>query len=981
VALCVLASVLFLPDRVAFAAESAGVVLFNTLPVPGAIVTLTQGDHRVQTVTDEAGHYQVGDLADGTWTIDIELFGFVPIHESIEIAPTAEPASWTLTLRPFEEVRAQTTTRVPAPAIAVPPSRPAAVSPSAPPAASSAAAPTDAPAFAAAAGFLINGSVNNGASSPFAQLPAFGNNRRLGRSLYNGGLGIIFGSSTFDARPFSFTSQAAPMPSYNDVQVQGTFSGPIHLPWTARRPTLSLVYQHTANHDATTMTALVPTLDQRAGVVSPSLTIPTSQFSPQAQALLHYFPLPNATGDGFNYQAPAMTALMQDSVQARVNGQATTRDSYTGSVTVQHIATDATSLFGYTDATRQWGLDLNAAWTHRISMLTLWRARYQLSLHRDETTPYFAGRVNVSGDAGISGTDQSSENWGPPSLSFANGLAGLSTALFSATRPTSHDWSGELLHSVGRHAWTFGAGVGLRHLDASGQQNGRGSLVFTGAFTGSDFGDFLLGLPGAVSLAYGNRDKTFRGQTATLYANDDWRVSPSLTVNAGVRWEYESPLSEAGGRLANLDLTSNFAAAGVVTPASLLGSVTGQTYPAALLRSDFSGLQPRVGLAWRPMAASSLIVRAGYGAYRNQNVYQTLALLLAQQPPFSNTFSLTNTPATNLTLANAFAPPATSAFNTFAIDPNLRVGVAHNWQASVQRDFPASLTLITTYFGTAGRHLMQEFLPNTVPAGATNPCPSCPSGYVYLTSGGHSLRNALQVQLRRRLRNGFTASAQYTLAKATDNASLFVPSGDAASTSGVAGATIAQNWLDLGAEDSRSSFDQRHQFTAQVQYTTGMGTTGGAFIEGLRGKFLRGWTLTGQVTLGSGLPLTPLYLAPVGTTGVTGTIRGSLTGVTTAAPDGYFANPAAYAAPAPGEWGTAGRNSINGPAQYTLNTGLGRSFQLTERMTFDCRLDANNLFNQVTYASINTIVGTPQFGLPNRANTMRKIQLTARMRF
>jgi hypothetical protein len=276
---------------------------------------------------------------------------------------------------------------------------------------------------------------------------------------------------------------------------------------------------------------------------------------------------------------------------------------------------------------------------------------------------------------------------------------------------------------------------------------------------------------------------------------------------------------------------------------------------------------------------------------------------------------------------------------------------------------------------------MREFLPNTYPSGAVNPCSRCPSGFVYLTSGGESLRNAAQLQLRRRLRNGLTATVQYTAAKATDNASLFVPSGEAANNSGLAGATIAQDWLDLDADQSRSPFDQRHQLTAQIQYTSGMGVTGGALLDGLRGRLLRGWTFTGQLTLGSGLPFTPIYLSPVGATGITGTIRGSLTGITTDAPTGYYANPAAYAAPAAGQWGSAARNSITGPAQFNLNAGLGRSFQWTDRLTLDWRLDATNVLNRVTYASINAIVGSPQFGLANRANTMRKIQTTARLRF
>ena len=219
------------------------------------------------------------------------------------------------------------------------------------------------------------------------------------------------------------------------------------------------------------------------------------------------------------------------------------------------------------------------------------------------------------------------------------------------------------------------------------------------------------------------------------------------------------------------------------------------------------------------MPGSSLVVRGGYGIYRNQSVYQSIAMLLAQQPPLSTTASAADVRGAAADAGDRLSDACRRRRSTRSrVDPAFRVGSAHNWQASVQRDLPSSLTVIATYLGSRGTHLMQEFLPNTYPVGAVNPCPTCPSGFVYLTSNGTSLRNAGQVQLRRRLRNGFTASGQYTLAKATDNATAF---GGAS----LAGSAIAQDWRDLDAEQAPSNFDQRHQFTAQAQYTTGAGIT------------------------------------------------------------------------------------------------------------------------------------------------------------
>src|SRR5207247_489858 len=210
------------------------------------------------------------------------------------------------------------------------------------------------------------------------------------------------------------------------------------------------------------------------------------------------------------------------------------------------------------------------------------------------------------------------------------------------------------------------------------------------------------------------------------------------------RWEYETPIRELRGRLVNLNIAPGFAG---VAP------VVGND----LIHPDRVGIQPRVSFAWRPVAASSLIVRGGYGVYKNTNVYQSIVIQMAQQAPLSKSLSVQNTPANPLTLANGFVTSQGVTPNTFAIDPNFRIGYVHSWQLSVQRDLPAALQMTAMYLGTKGTRLPQEFLPNTFPTGAVSP-----SGYVFLSSNGNSTRNAGQIQLRRRLRSGFTATGQYT---------------------------------------------------------------------------------------------------------------------------------------------------------------------------------------------------------------------------
>jgi trimeric autotransporter adhesin len=115
---------------------------------------------------------------------------------------------------------------------------------------------------------------------------------------------------------------------------------------------------------------------------------------------------------------------------------------------------------------------------------------------------------------------------------------------------------------------------------------------------------------------------------------------------------------------------------------------------------------------------------------------------------------------------------------------------------------------------------------------------------------------------------------------------------------------------------------------------------------------------------------------------VTGTIRPDYTGASLyAAPSGLFLNPAAYMPPAAGQWGNAGRNSITGPAQFTLSASMGRTFRLNDRFNLDLRVDSTNALNHVTFTSWNTAVSSAQFGLPIAANAMRSMQTVLRLRF
>ena len=964
------------------ASDYFGQVTFNGLPVPGATVTATQGQSKTTATTNQDGIYHLADIADGLWTLTIELFGFATITRDVTVPLTDDPPPDALSVRSFDELtRALPAARV----FEDTPARLKAGTTDGDEEPINLTALSGPAGMGAAEGLLINGSMNNGASTPFAQPRGIGNNRPRPRGVYSYAAGFQMGSSAWDARPFSLIGSQSAKPSYADTQSLGTFQGPVRVPWLRNPINLVLGYQGTSGTSVTTQSTRMPTALERAGdfsqtfdargqpvrLIDPATgqpfdgsAIPAGRITPQAAALLAYYPEAGAAAGGrFNYEAPVVSATRQDSAQSRAGYSIGGDNRVEGGVSYQRGSGRSTSLFGFEDARASSGLTANGTLTLRPKRNMTLTLRYQYSRNSTELLPNFANRINVSGDAGINGNDQDPRNWGPPSLSFASDLAGLNSGTYAVSRARTQTWAADFSRFRGNH--NVGLGVEARAIrnDVIGQQDPRGTFGFTGAATGLDFADFLLGLPQTSTIGFGNPDKQFHSRSYAVYATDDWRVRPSLTLTYGVRWEYETPVTEAQGRLANLAVAPGFESVDVVTAA-------GKADP--LVHADRSGLQPRVGVAWRP-TLGSLVIRAGYGIYRNTNLYQSIATLLAAQPPFATTFNIASNPSQPLTLANGFIPVG-GTFNTFAIDPEFRVASAHTWQLSVQRDLPAQLTLLGTYLGTRGTNLMQQILPNTYPAGAENPCLACPTGFRYLTSNGRSMRHSAQIQVRRRLSAGFTAATEYTLARSMDDAASF---GGAT----LGGGALVQNWRDPHAEYARSSFDQRHFLTVSMDYTTGSGIAGGTLLDGWRGRLVKDWAVAARFSTGSGLPVTPVYFAPVGGTGVIGSLRPDLTGVPNDTADGAYANRDAFAAPAPGTWGNVPRNSITGPRTFSLDASVARTFRVNNRLSLDWRIDATNALNRVTYAGINTLITSPQFGLPNRANEMRKIRTSLRMRF
>ncbi len=980
-------------SALAVASPYRGVVTFGGLPLPGATVTATQGTKILTAVSDQNGAFAFDNLADGKWTITVAMQCFNTMHADITVAPKLPAAAWEMKLQPVNQLMAHAHPATSEMEIAAAPQTEQ-TKKSGQAGQSAVVEIPKAPEEnqQSADGFLAQGSVDNAATSVYSTNTAFGNKRPGARGLYTGGFVATIENSALDAQQYSLTGSPSAKPNFSDFTGVAILQGPLRIPRLMPvGPNFSLEYTWTRDSTSQIIPGLVPTQAERSGTV-PGFVNPFT-VSPQAAALLTLYPLPNlSSGTAYNYQLPVVNGTHEDALNSRLDKRFGRKDYLYGGFAFQSTrANNIANIFDFVDHTGMLGITGNIHWQHSLKPRMFLYTGYTFSRSRTELTPNFEGRENISGNANITGNDQDSADWGPPALTFSSGLSGLSDSNSAFNRIRTDDFTASTLMYHSRHTVTIGGEFNKQEYNWDSQQNPRGTFQFTTVgnpfTTGSDLADFLVGNPAGSSIAYGNANKYFRDPVYAAYFNDDWRVLPILSINWGVRWDYGAPMTELFGNLVNLDVANGFTAVAPVLGSDPVGPLTGQHYPSSLIRPDRTMFEPKIGVSWRPIPASTIVIRAGYGLYPDTSVYQNIVLDMAQQPslPHTTSYNVQNSEC-SLSLATFTLPQTCSAAtaDTYGIDPNFRIGYAQDWKLEVQRDLPFAMQGTVTYLGSKGTHGPQLILPNSYPLGAANPCPSCPSGFEYETSGGNSIRNAAQLELRRRLRSGFAASLTYTYAKSIDDDAYMGgqghTSGGSIPTLNTPSGSIAQNWLDPQAERSLSNFDQRNLLSATAQYTSGQGLEGGTLLGGWRGRALKEWTLLGNVSYGSGLPETPVYSAFVPGTEVANVIRPDLTGAPVYGSGNTHFNAAAFTEPA-GQWGAVGRNSLTGPGQLSFNSSLARVFRPTGKTSLNFEIISTNPLNHPSFSSWNNNINNAQFGLPSGEPTMRSLQIKMFWRF
>ncbi|MBI2188350.1 MAG: carboxypeptidase regulatory-like domain-containing protein [Acidobacteria bacterium] len=762
----------------------------------------------------------------------------------------------------------------------------------------------------------------------------------------------------------------------------------------------------------------------------PDGTIPVERMDPVARALLERYPLPTSAGTANNYRRTENETVDQDQFSLRIDHRFTNRDQMFGRLTrFQEEFLPVTPLpdgSGVTSGTL--GPQDTTSWSFASS--------YQRTFSSTLLNELRIGDTRRA--VGRTAAQLSS------SASSALNLPGIpSTAKFPNTLPTfliggyqqlgspsntATDFSTSVTEIAdtltwlkGRHTIKVGADWRWERLNVLQPPAPTGSFTFSNLFsdlpgtpnTGTPLASFLLGQVQQFSIDLQQEEIRNRAHFQEYFVQDDWRLSNRLTVNAGVRYTLNFPSTEENNQAAVFNLETR--------QLEFLGRA-GQPRAARQLHKLNFG--PRLGMVGR--ITDKTVARVGYGLVWIEMAGITTPFTTPVFP-FLQTVSqrtLDNiTPAFTLAAGPSVAPiPLTPdagiGQGVFSVDRDLGSGYVQQWNTSVQRELASYIAVEIAYVGSKitrvglpdtnlnqlsveqlaqGASLLQR-VPNpyfgTIPRSSSlgdptitvaqllKPYPQYTAVSLYRNNVGTTIYHGVYAKLEQRFSRGLSYLVSYTRSKLMDDASSVF---DASILTGpVANLPVADSF-NRKRERDYSTGDIPHVFVASVVWDIPFGDGRRSRAGGVMGALVNDWTLTGVLTLQSGMPLAVTQTTNNNAFAGFGTQRPNLVGNPTL-PAGErsvnrWFNTSAFV-PAPAfTVGTSSRNPVRGPAYRNLDLAVMRRVPLSGARALEVRAEVFNVTNTPPFLAPNTTVGSAAFGTITAAGNPRVVQLALKFLF
>ncbi|MBI1354229.1 MAG: hypothetical protein GC160_07775 [Acidobacteria bacterium] len=776
-------------------------------------------------------------------------------------------------------------------------------------------------------------------------------------------------------------------------------------------------YEGTKIRESSTINSTIPTLRMRTGdfgelsktITDPSTgnpfpnnVIPANRQDPVAQTLINLYPDPQNSSLAANYlnQSPAKNDV--DKYDARIDFNPTNKDMFMwrlsrhNSVNPAVLALPPPAYGGGLDTIIQ-GYNTGASWNKVLKPNLLWsiRGAWNFGLFKRDN-PAQTGGALLNEQYGIMGGNNSI----PGSFS-AMGITGYRQVGIGGFNPVDRDSQNrqlvtDLSWTKGKHSIKGGFNLIRSQNNIFNIRHEIGTYNYNGRFTGDGMSDFLLG--DVNTYTYQTRIQVQLRQTLWAgYVQDDWKITPNLTLNLGMRYEFLQPWKDKYDRMGIFDITTDPA-----NPKLIYAGTEGNgSYGRAMYHSDKNNVMPRFGLAYK--VGSKTVVRGGYGIYYTYMEPFGDAQYLIGNPPNAYGVQLTSSPTTPaLLLRNG--PQAGSlqlenatglTFSSYNRNPSL--SSAQQWNFNIQHELAKDWLFETGYSGSRGTHLLRRYDGNFSPPGpgnindkrryasATIPGidrPVSPLGQViYYNQDGNSNYHSWVTKIEKRFSQGFTVLGSYTWSK---NIGDTCGNAAAGNTSGCG----FQDLRNLSIEKALDNQNVPHRFVVSGLYELpfGRGQKFGSNMPKALDFVFGGWGVGSIVTYASGRPYSVTIGGNPANTGTHGVVnRPNVNGNPILSSDertieedfdtSVFSRQADYTI------GNLGRNTMQQRSAFNWDFSALKMFDITERVRLQFRFESFHFTNTPRFGQAGGTFGTANFGRITSAGTPRNMQFGMKVIF